>query len=61
MLNFKIGSNADTYPISRSNIISKSYYYLLVGEINRGYNLQYKAVAKVEDKGYITYHDISVR
>ena len=61
MINYRIGSKSkETYPASRSNRITESYYYFLVGEINRGYNFQSKAVARIEQNGHTTYYDISV-
>jgi len=50
-----------TYPASTGNEITKEYYNILVGEINRG-TIQ-KALCKVEDKFFnnVRYYLISNR
>ena len=51
----------DTYPANQGNEITKEYYNMLVGEINRG--TISKAVCRIENKrfGNISYHLISER
>lgn len=51
--NYNIGKNCKTtFHCSQSNGISKDYYNFLVGEINRGHNMQNKAVCKTTDNIY---------
>ena len=62
--NFNIGKNVgSTFPCSQGNGITKEYYNFLVGEINRGKNLQGKAVCKrtIEPFGVEFYHLISIK
>lgn len=60
---FTLPPNKDieTYPASSSNRITREYYNMLIGEINRG--TIYKAVCRIENKifGTISYYLISER
>lgn len=60
--NYNIGKKAEnTRACSEANGISKDYYDFLVGEINRGQNMQSKAVCKktIEPFGVEFYYLIS--
>jgi hypothetical protein len=63
ILSLRSGKNVeDIFPISSRNGITKEYYDFLVGEINRGVNMQDKAVATVlysKAHDYIGYHLVS--
>jgi len=61
MTNFNLpqGKSIQTYPATSSNQISKEYYNMLIGEINRG--TIHKAVCRIENKvfGTTSYYLIS--
>jgi hypothetical protein len=61
MTNYNIPQGVDTYPASSSNEITKEYYNMLIGEINRG--TIRKAVCRIENKAFGTtsYYLISER
>ena len=51
--NYNIGKNCENiFSCTQSNEITKDYYNFLLGEINKGYNLQDKAVCKTTDNIY---------
>ena len=59
--NLNLPSNPiDTVAASRCNQITPSYYWFLVGEINRG--VIHKAVCRIENlnHGVTSYHLISI-
>ena len=61
--NYNIGKNCEnTFPCNQSNAISKDYYNFLIGEINRGFNMQDKAICKTTDNiyGKENYYLISI-
>ena len=59
--NLPPNKSIETYPVSSSNRITKEYYNMLIGEINRG--TIHKAVCRIENKifGTISYYLISQR
>lgn len=60
-MNINAAPNVYTFPCSQSNQITESYYWFLVGEINRG--TVKKAVCRIENKrfGAVSYYLISTR
>ena len=61
--NYNIGKNCESiFSCSQANEITKNYYNFLLGEINKGYNLQGKAVCKTTDSNNReNYYLISVK
>lgn len=61
--NYNIGKNCEsTFSCSQGNAITKDYYNFLVCEINKGYNMQSKAVCRTTDiYGKENYYLISIK